>query len=136
MRYAYFDNAGRVDSAFNDDTVAELPDGAVELDESQFANRFDLELVDGTVVVNPLPIAPSVTLIRPITPWQIRKALNADGLRAAAEAAVAAADQDTKDAWEFASQFDRYNPMVVAMGEALGKTPADIDSLFIKAASM
>lgn len=72
----------------------------------------------------------------PVSPWQIRKALNAAGLRDAAETAVAAADQETKDAWQFASQFERNNPLIVSMGAALGKTPAQIDALFTAAASM
>ena len=72
----------------------------------------------------------------PVSPWQIRKVLNAAGLRSAAEAAVAAADQTTKDAWEFASMYERKNPMIARMEAALGKTPAEIDALFVAAASM
>jgi len=52
------------------------------------------------------------------------------GLRAAVEAAVAAADQDTKD-WYFEStSFERANPVMNAMAVALGKTSTDIDNLF------
>ena len=54
MIYAYFDEHGRVTEAFNDATVAELPDGAVELTAEQFADRFDLRLVDGALAADPL----------------------------------------------------------------------------------
>lgn len=64
------------------------------------------------------------------TPWQIRKALNALGLRATLEAAVVTSDQATKDAWEFAQEFKRLDPLVISMGATLSKTPAELDALF------
>lgn len=71
-----------------------------------------------------------------VTPWQIRKALNASGLRAAVEAAVAASDQQTKDAWEFAQEFRRDNPLIAAVAGAMGKTDGEIDALFALAVSL
>lgn len=71
-----------------------------------------------------------------VTPWQIRKALNALGLRDAVEAAVAASyDRDLKDGWQFATVFERYDPLVISMGAALHKTPKEMDDLFALAAS-
>lgn len=66
----------------------------------------------------------------PASPWQIRKAMNALGLRSAVEAAVASADQATKDGWEFAQEFRRDNPLIASVAAALGKSTADIDALF------
>lgn len=67
--------------------------------------------------------------------WQIRKALNAQGLRAAVESAVAAStDQTLKDGWQVAREFRSDDPFVIGMGAALGKSPADIAAL-IKYAS-
>ena len=68
--------------------------------------------------------------------WQIRKALNATGLRAGVEAAVAAADQDTRDGWDFADEFRRDHPLIAGVALALGKTEAEIDALFALAVSM
>lgn len=66
-----------------------------------------------------------------VTPWQFRKALNQQGLRADVENAVAASDdQDLKDGWEFATEFVRNDPFVVSMAVAIGKTDADLDALF------
>lgn len=79
------------------------------------------------------PVPPPVVVV---TPWQIRKALNAIGLRAAVEAAVSVADQTTKDAWEFAQEFRRDNPLIAAVATALGKTEAEIDALFALAVSL
>lgn len=71
-----------------------------------------------------------------ITPWQMRKALNQLGMREQVETAVAAGNQDVKDAWEFATSFVRTNPLVVAMQSVLGKTDAEVDALFMLGASL
>jgi hypothetical protein len=52
MIYGHFVD-GRCESAGNDDTIAELPSGAVELTEEQFADRFNLKLVDGRLINSP-----------------------------------------------------------------------------------
>jgi hypothetical protein len=57
------------------------------------------------------------------SPWQIRKALNNQGIRQDVEDAVAASDdQELKDGWEFATEFRSDDPFVLTMGAALGKT--------------
>jgi hypothetical protein len=71
-----------------------------------------------------------------VTPLQMRRALNATELRAAVEAAVAAADQDARDAWQYASVIRRDDPILAAMAAALGKTPEEIDELFALAAQL
>lgn len=97
---------------------------------SNFA-KFKLE--NGSLVER--VISPPVP--RSITPWQIRKALNQIGLRSAVEAAVAAStDQDLKDGWAVATEFNRLSPFVIDMGAALGKTDAELDALFVLGASM
>jgi hypothetical protein len=69
-----------------------------------------------------------------VTPLQMRRALNAAGLRTAVEAAVAAASQDVRDAWEFATVIVRTDPLLTALAADLGKTEADLDALFAAAA--
>lgn len=83
-------------------------------------------------VKNPLVVEEPV-VIPPVTPRQIRLALSQLGLRSAVEAAVASADQDTKDTWEFATSCDRDNPLLVGMATSLGMTSTDIDNLFLLA---
>jgi hypothetical protein len=85
-----------------------------------------------TEPADPAPPAPPIS----VTPWQIRKALNAAGLRAAVESAVAAADQTTQDAWQYATEFRRDNPLVNAVASALGKSASEIDALFALALSL
>ena len=68
------------------------------------------------------------------TPFQGRIALSNSGLLANVEAAVAAADEKTKVAWEYALEWKRNSPMIATLGAALSLTDAEIDDLF-KAAS-
>ena len=63
--------------------------------------------IDETKLSAPSPLSCS--------PWQMRKKLNKEGLRAAVEAYVASdqATQDEKDAWEFATEFREDNPLLI-----------------------
>lgn len=56
MRYVFFDENGRIKEAHNDQTVTNLPEGAVALTEEQWAKRFDLRLQSGTLVIDPVAI--------------------------------------------------------------------------------
>jgi hypothetical protein len=82
------------------------------------------------------PAAPIPPVPDEVTPLQMRRALNAAGLRSTVEAAVAAADQETKDAWEFASTIRRDNALLAGMAVALGLTGAQVDDLFRAAAAL
>ena len=79
---------------------------------------------------------PEPAPLLPVSPRQIRQVLSRAGLRTAVETAIAAGDQDGKDWWEFATQFERLHPTVVAMGQALGQTDAQMDALWELAASL
>lgn len=81
------------------------------------------------------PNSPAVSK-QSISPRQFRQALTSIGLRSAVEAAVAAADQDTKDWYGYATSFERSNAVLIAMATALGKTSEEIDALFALGASL
>jgi len=80
--------------------------------------------------------AVNVTAPASVTNLQFRLALNAAGLREAAEAYIASASQDVKDWWALATVIARDNAMLIAAATAIGKTSADIDALFIDAAKL
>lgn len=65
-----------------------------------------------------------------ISPRQIRQALTAMNLRTQVEIAVAESNQDTKDWWEFATQFEENHPMVIGMATELGVSESDLHALF------
>ncbi len=78
----------------------------------------------------PVPYVP-----QSVTPWQLRRALNAAGLRQLVESAVAASNQDSRDAWDYALEFRRDNALLAAMATGLGVTAEQLDELFLAAAS-
>jgi hypothetical protein len=63
-------------------------------------------------------------------PLQLRRALRQLGLYATITAAIAQADEETQEAWEYASEVRRLEPMVEAMRVVLGKTDAEVDAIF------
>lgn len=71
-----------------------------------------------------------------ISPRQFRQSLSHSGFRATVEAAIAAADQDTKDWYSYATAFERNHPKVLSMAQALGYTPAQIDAVWTHGASI
>lgn len=81
-------------------------------------------------VSDPPPAPPPVLVA---TPRQIRLALNQFGLRQAVEDYVAAADQNVKDNWEWATEFRRDKPMIeaciAALAPTLGKTEEEAELL-------
>jgi hypothetical protein len=70
-----------------------------------------------------------------VTPFQARRALKVSGLLASVEAAVAAADDDTQMAWEYALSVERNSPFVATLAAALSLSDADLDQLFVLAAT-
>ncbi|WFU52294.1 hypothetical protein QA639_21545 [Bradyrhizobium pachyrhizi] len=71
-----------------------------------------------------------------VTPRQIRLALYQIGLRQAVEDYVNSQDITVQDSWNYATQIERTNPLILACKSALGKTDEELDQLFILAASI
>lgn len=80
------------------------------------------------------PVPPPAPVV--VTARQIRLALNRLDLRAAVEAYIATADQDTRDTWQYAAEFPRDHGMIETAAVALGKSPGDVDGLFWLAKSL
>jgi len=94
--------------------------------------------VGSTPTPPPAP-APSIEEVRAAmvcSSWQMRRAMTQTALRADVESAIAAADQDTKDMWEYATTFQRTHPIVAALAASMNKTDAEIDALFALALSI
>lgn len=94
-------------------------------------------VVDGVISEpppNPVPVPQSVTM------RQARLALHAAGLLSGVDAAIASLSEPAKTAaqieWEYASAVERNAGLVPAMAAALGMTDAQIDDLFITAATL
>lgn len=70
-----------------------------------------------------------------VTQSQARRALLSAGMLAAVEAAVAAADQDTKIVWQYAAAVERNSQFVAALASAIGLDDGQVDDLFRLAAT-
>lgn len=94
-------------------------------------------LFDGTDVVETYvyPEEPNV-VPQSVTPIQFRKALNQLNIRNEVDNYVSTLDQDSKDAWEYATSFDRGNPILAAAAVALNKTTKEVDDLFRLASTL
>lgn len=68
-----------------------------------------------------------------ITPRQARLALNHFELRETVEDAIAEADQNIKDEWEFANEIRRDWPALIQLASSVGITVSQLDDLFIYA---
>jgi hypothetical protein len=79
---------------------------------------------------------PDTVVLAPVTPRQARLALLQAGLLDSVQAAVAAAGGATKITWDYATLFERRDPMILAIGQALGLTSTQIDDLFATAISL
>lgn len=71
-----------------------------------------------------------------IAPWQCRKWLNANNLRAAVEAAIPAMGQDAVDGWEYATEIRRDDPLVLGMVTMLGMSENDLHQMFWQASQL
>jgi hypothetical protein len=106
---------------------------AIGLESPTTANEANVEAELPVLWANPYrsPAPPP----SPVTPLQIRRALNASGMRGMVEAALAAAPQDARDAWDYATEVKRDDATLNAMATALGMTSAQVDDLFRLASS-
>jgi hypothetical protein len=84
---------------------------------------------DGQIVS--VPVVPAS-----VTPRQVRLLLLQQGLLANVESLIASSDQATKITWEFASEFKRNDPLLLALAQQLGLTSEQIDAFFIAAANI
>ena len=82
-------------------------------------------------------IAPASAVPPSVAMWQAKAALQAAGLLTSATAAVAAANNPVLTAfWEGASTIDRSSPTLAGISAALSLTSAQIDALFVQAATI
>jgi hypothetical protein len=85
-------------------------------------------------------VAPPVPVPEAVTMRQARLALLGAGLLSQVDAAIASLPSPQKEAaaieWEYAQEVQRHNGLVPAMAQALGMTEAQLDDLFMQAATL
>lgn len=112
----------------NSTNIIRLADNAIIPNDSQNSDYKNYLIWASTNTTTPADIA--VKVFMPLSAWQVRKILTQFNLRSSVEAGVAAADQNTKDAWAYAKEFQRDDPVLTGMATALGMTNTQIDSMF------
>jgi len=71
-----------------------------------------------------------------VSPLQARKALRQAGMMSTITAALSAADEETREAWEYATEIRRDNVLLSAVAAGAGMTDEQIDDLFRLAATL
>lgn len=71
-----------------------------------------------------------------VSPRQVRLLLLSQGLLSQVEAMIAQQDEATRITWQYAETFRRDDPLLNALAQNLGLTPAQIDQFFIKASAL
>lgn len=125
MRYAYIQNGSVINVI--------LAESAINSDYVQSNTAEIGDTYSGGVFTRPEPVIPVPT---EVSPAQFRRALNQLDYRAMVEAAIAQADQDTKDMWEYSLSLQRDNSLLNSMAEQLNITSAQLDEVFILAGSL
>lgn len=65
-----------------------------------------------------------------VTPLQARRALRQTGRLAAITESLESAGEETREAWEYATEIRRDDPILAGMAASLGMTGEQIDDLF------
>ena len=90
----------------------------------------DFGVISMYIPAPPLTVEQNRALLKPLSAWQVRKVLTQLGLRDSVETAVANADAETKDAWHYASSFQRDDALLVSMAAAINISDAQLDAMF------
>jgi hypothetical protein len=115
--------ATHVDSDGNFYSIREIPISSIAIGPAVVTDISDMTAIP--------PVPPKVPSL--VTPLQMRKALRLSGLKASVDAALSQAPETIQEEWEYATEVLRNNANLIAVAYSIGKTDADIDSLFVLA---
>jgi hypothetical protein len=94
----------------------------------------------GSALVAKPPVVIPPVVPEAVTMRQARLALLGAGMLASVNSAIAGMTGPQGEAarieWEFSSEVKRHQPLVLALGPTLGLTEAQLDALFVKAATL
>ena len=123
--YRYTDDTHAVVHVIDNDGVSRMSMLAASVPEGEAILPY----------VAPAPVVPDSVSMR-----QARLALLGAGLLSQVDAAIASLPSPQKEAaaieWEYAQEVQRHNGLVPAMAQALGMTDAQLDALFMQAATL
>jgi hypothetical protein len=106
------------------------PDGCTAVEETTTVYEVGGSLIGGVYTPPVAPALAPLPAVTQVTPRQARLALYIYGLLDQVQAAVTAQGGTTLITWDYATYFDRNDPLITALGDALGLTASQIDDLF------
>jgi hypothetical protein len=147
MKYATFGTDGKLNGRYDSTINSVIPEGAFELTDDAFYQTISLtkgywELVNGVLTYTIPPVDPLAQNQVPakVTMRQARLALLQGGYLPTVNTLVASIPGPTGDearvTWDYSSDVERTNPLVAQIAAALPLTSAQVDDLFILAASL
>lgn len=117
----------------NTNSITRLSDGAIIPFDSGNSD-YQKFLAEEAI---PEPADPLPEPIYTCTPWQIRKALNNQNLRATIEAYVEnSSGYDIKDGWKYATEFISNDHFLITAGLAVGMSAVQIKELIQYASTL
>lgn len=96
---------------------------------------YQFSVIGSATIEDYVPPTPTPVVPEEVTMFQAQRALEAAGLLTAAEAAIDAAGAVAQIEWRTKNAVHRHYGLVSDMGQALGLTDAQLDALFISAAT-
>lgn len=116
-------------------TIRVEQDGEVKFIPTDPANTdYAALLASGEPIAPYVPPAPPVP--SSVTPRQVRLLLLSQGLLTQVEAIIAQSDEATKITWQYASEFRRADPLLIALAQQLGLTSEQVDGFFVAASAL
>ena len=92
---------------------------------------------DGTDVIETFVYPDDPNIVpESVSPVQFRRALNQLNIRNDIDSYVNTLDQNSKDAWEYATVIERNNPIVLNAAMELEKSSVEVDDLFRLASTL
>lgn len=142
MVYVTYDKTtGLLTGAYIQEMIPEHEDCYVEVTPEQHDNWVHLKLnLDTNLLEEYIPPVAAPTVPSQVTMRQARLALLANNLLANVQPAISALPSPQKEEaqieWDYSSTVVRDRPLVAMIGQALGLTNAQLDALFIQAATL
>jgi len=90
---------------------------------------------EGGVFTAPVPEEPAVMPIMSVGPLQLRRALREVGLYQKVVDYLATAPEEVQEAWEYATEYRRNDPLFPVVQDELEMTEEEVDYLFVLAAT-
>lgn len=124
--------------------VHDIPEGAIPVNNDMAVRLMDerdgvWRRENGTIVKGLLP-EPEPYIPQSVTMRQARLALLGAGMLSQVEATIAALPEPDRTAatieWEYSQEVQRHNGFVAMLGPMLGLDDAQLDALFVQAATL